>query len=104
MNQAKINKQIFTRLEKLEKAIFYKKRNEKILGDRKSLPSHIIALRDKGFFAKPHVSEEVHKKLESIYPCDKNRVEVALLRLQITKKLRKASKVFKGKRITAYVW
>lgn len=71
---------------------------------RKSLSDHIIELRDGGYFKKPKTAKEVYTKLQTIYPCDLNRVEVALIRLSQKKQLRKTSKVQDDKKITAYVW
>lgn len=68
----------------------------------KSLRNHIVEIRDSGFFKQPKTAREIHEKLQTVYPCDLNRVEVALVRLG--KQLRKTSKLQAGKRITAYVW
>lgn len=76
---------------------------QKVVKDKKSLPDHIIGLRDKGFFTQPKTADEVHKKLQSIYHCEPNRVSVALVRLG-GKSLRKASKKIGGKKYKAYVW
>ncbi len=72
--------------------------------DRPGLPSHILALRDKGFFAKPKTAAEVHAELQATYHCEPNRVQMALLRLQRRKELRKASKTVERKVQVAYVW
>ena len=69
-----------------------------------ALPGRILELRDKGFFGQPKTSKEVQKKLESTYPCELNRVTMALRRLNERKKLRKASKVVDEKKQDAYVW
>jgi hypothetical protein len=69
-----------------------------------SLPDHILALRDKGFFAQPKTYNEVHAELQTTYPCDADRVKVACLRLQRRKALRKTSKLVGGKSHVAYVW
>jgi len=71
---------------------------------RMTLPKYILALRDDIFFKQPKTALEVHVKLQSIYPCDLNRIEVALVRLRKAGKLRKTSKIISGKRIVAYVW
>jgi hypothetical protein len=68
------------------------------------LPAHILALRDEGFFAQPKTFNEVHGGLESIYPCDVDRVKVACIRLQRRKQLRKTSKPVGSKSQVAYVW
>jgi len=110
MDQKEINKQIFKRIEKIEKAVFAKginpigtKKNLK-LGVKTSLPNLILKLRDDRFFSQPKSVSEVHKKLQPIYPCDFNRVEVALLRLYKKRQLRKTSKMVGSKKIIAYVW
>src|SRR6266404_2680437 len=68
-----------------------------------TLPARILELRDKGFFAQPKTSRDVRAKLSTSYPCELNRVEVALPRLGERKKLRKASKLTDGRRQAAYV-
>lgn len=72
--------------------------------DSQSLGDHIVNLRGKKYFSQPKTAREVHTKLQSIYPCDLNRVEVALVRLSQKKQLRKTSKILNGKKILAYVW
>jgi hypothetical protein len=71
---------------------------------REGLPTHILALREEGFFAQPKTFNEVHAKLESIYPCDVGRVKVACIRLQRRKQLRKTSKTVGNKSQVTYVW
>lgn len=71
---------------------------------KKSLSDHIIDLREKEFFSQPKIAIEVHEKLKESYPCELNRVEVALIRLANGKKLRVASKDISGKKLKAYVW
>jgi hypothetical protein len=69
------------------------------------LPDHIIRLRDSGFLKQPKTPAEVHAKLQATYPCDLNRVAVALLRLQKNKRaLRKHSKIVGKRKLIAYVW
>lgn len=72
--------------------------------EKKTLPDHIIALRDAGFFSQPETAEETLKKLQDNYHCELNRVEVGLVRLAKRKLLRKASKAISGKKYQAYVW
>src|SRR6267378_665229 len=67
-----------------------------------ALPSHILRLRDTGFFKPPKTPNETHVKLQPIYPCDRNRVAVALLRLRKRKQLRKASKLVGKRKQVAY--
>ncbi len=74
------------------------------INPRMTLPKHILALRENQFFKQLKTALEVHTKLQPIYPCDINRVEVALVRLRKSGKLRKGSKLVKGKRLVAYVW
>jgi len=69
-----------------------------------ALPDRILELRDRNFFKEPRTAREVHEKLRATYPCELNRVAMALLRLKAKKKLRKASKLVDGKRQIAYVW
>jgi len=76
----------------------------KIKSGKKSLSKHIIELRDQGSFKEPITSEEVYKKLASIYSCDFNRVQVELGRLLKRKELRKTSKLINGKKYIVYVW
>jgi hypothetical protein len=70
----------------------------------KNLPDWILRLRGEGFFEQPKTAKEVHEKLQSRYPCALNRVEVALLRLQKRKELRKTSKGTGKAEQVAYVW
>ncbi len=105
MNEEEIKKILENheeRLKKMEK-IFEKAPPVKVANDKKSLPDHIITLREEGFFSQPMTAKEVHKKLEGSYPCELNRVEVALTLLG-GKKLRVASKEISGKKLKAYVW
>jgi len=105
MNQEKINKEILTRLEKLEKVVFSNRKNIKQnKAVKKSLSDHIVGLRDRGSFKKPLAPQEVHEKLESTYHCDLIRVKVELIRLQKRGLLRKASKLIGKKKYVAYVW
>lgn len=69
-----------------------------------SLAAQILVLRNEGLFSEPRVAAEVHGALQGRYHCDVNRVEVALLRMQRRKELRKASKVVGAKQKVAYVW
>jgi len=71
---------------------------------RTTLPEHIIALRDSGFFKEPKTSIETHKKLQPIYACNLDRVTMSLLRLQRRQLLRKTSKIVDKKKQLAYVW
>jgi hypothetical protein len=71
---------------------------------KRSLPNHIIALRDSGFFKQPRILEEVHRKLGPIYPCDPNRVAVALVRLKKKRQLRITTKLIGKREYIAYVW
>lgn len=105
MNQKKINKEIFIKIEKLENAVFGTKKKIKTrLGNKKNLSDHIIGLRDNDTFRRPITPQEVHKKLESVYPCDISRVKVGLIRLQGRGQLRKTSKLIEKKKYIAYVW
>jgi len=90
------------RIKKLEK-VLVKPNVIKAKKDKKSLSEHIIGLREEGFFAQPQTAREVHKKLEGMYPCELNRVEVALTHFG-GKELRISSKEVAGKKLKAYVW
>lgn len=70
----------------------------------RTLPERISHLRDSGFFAAPRTARGVQEKLASSYPCEVDRIAMALLRLNERKNLRKASKVVDGKKQVAYVW
>jgi hypothetical protein len=70
----------------------------------KGLPGQIIALRDGGFFSEPRTPADVHEKLSVDYHCILNRVQMALLRLQRRRDLRKAVENIGGESISAYVW
>jgi hypothetical protein len=102
----------YTLLKKIEKlvgqALGEEKHNQKLKSGAEpqacnSLPGHILGLKEAGFFKQPKTSKEVHEKLQSTYPCDPNRVAMALLRLQRQRKLRKASKIVEKKLQAAYV-
>jgi hypothetical protein len=68
------------------------------------LPTHILRLRGEGFFADPRTSSEVHEKLQETYHCLPDRVQMALLRLQRRRELRKALKKIGDEEKVAYVW
>lgn len=70
----------------------------------KSLPDHILELRDQGFFHKPQTGNEVHEELQKQYHCDLDRVQMALFRLVRRRKLRKSAKSIAGRSQVAYVW
>ena len=101
--------EILVRLSRLERAVF-KSGSPKGLrtvdkaSDSKALPSHILKLRNGNFFKVPKTAGEVREKLKSIYPCEHDRVAMALLRLQRRKLLRKSSKDIGGKKQIAYAW
>lgn len=108
MDAAEQIKNILNRIEKLEKAVFVQKLNKisdtKINTASGSLPNRILELRKADFFKQPETSQEVHAKLQPTYPCDLDRVNMALLRLFKKKLLRITSKTIKGKKLKAYVW
>jgi hypothetical protein len=68
------------------------------------LPDHILALRGEGFFSEPRTPNEVHEKLQKNYRCLFDRVQMALLRLQRRRELRKAVKRDGDRDKVAYVW
>lgn len=69
-----------------------------------TLPGHILALRDEGFFGQPKTPKEVHAGLSPRYACELGRVEVALGRAASRKELRKTSKQVNKRKQLAYVW
>jgi hypothetical protein len=71
---------------------------------RNTLPKRILELRTKEFFKVPRTAREAQEKLQSSYPCEVDRIAMALLRLNERKELRKASKVVDGKKQVAYAW
>jgi len=77
---------------------------EEAQAEQKGLPERIIALRDGGFFREPRTPNEVHTKLLEGYHCALNRVQMALLRLQRRRELRKATKRVGDQECAAYVW
>jgi hypothetical protein len=68
------------------------------------LPGHILRLRNEGFFADPRTSADVHEKLQQTYHCLPDRVQMALLRLQRRRELRKALRKVGDQEKAAYVW
>ena len=108
MENKNIDVQILDRLGRLERAVFgssLARRAGKTVEEARGskLPDHILSLRDTGFFDAPRTSVEVWDRLQSKYPCEPNRVAMALLRLQRRRKLRKASKSNEGRKQLAYV-
>ncbi len=93
------------RISILEKILGNDKK-PKIKNNKQSLSEHIIKLRDDGFFSQSKTAEETRAKLSVKYPCELNRVEVALLRLAGKKptQLRITSKVVDKKKYKAYAW
>jgi hypothetical protein len=70
----------------------------------KTLPAHILRLREGGLFKQAKTAKEVRQRLQAVYPCDLDRVAMVLLRLQRRKQLRKTSKKVGKKQQVAYVW
>jgi len=102
-------KHILGRLNRLEKAVFGSnsqtgKAEQHGRSTDGSLPTHILRLRNNGFFKQPKTPKETHARLQSHYACDLNRVTMALLRLRQRKQLRKTSKRIGKKKKGAYVW
>lgn len=102
-------KYILARLKRLEKAVFGSRPKEDARktgkgSSRGGLPAHLLNLRDSAFFKEPRTVKETHAKIQSNYPCDLNRVAVALLRLQKRRQLRKTSKGVGDNKQVAYVW
>jgi hypothetical protein len=72
--------------------------------DPEGLPARLLALRETGFFREPRTALEVHQELRKTYVCLPNRVQMALLRLQKRRELRKAEKRDRDRAEVAYVW
>lgn len=101
----KILKDHEKRIFVLESIIKPKKiKHEKIKKAKKSLPDHIIELREIGFFSQPKTVEDTHKKVQGTYPCELDRVRMALLRLANKRELRKTTKIINNKKYKGYVW
>jgi len=81
-----------------------KLKDVKIEKEKKTLADYILELRGEGFFKDMKIPSDVHEKLKSSYPCEKNRVDVALIRLANKKDLRRATKIIDGQSYKAYVW
>jgi|SRR6267142_5335385 len=104
----KSTKQILKRIERLEEAVFGSRQPTEVKArprkaEGMALPDHILKLRDTGFFDSAKTSSEVHARLQTKYPCEPDRVAMALLRLQRRRELRKASKATGGRKQVAYV-
>jgi hypothetical protein len=104
----KSEKQILGRIERLEEAVFGSRQLKEVKAHPRrahgmALPDHILKLRDTGFFDSAKTPSEVHARLQTKYPCEPDRVAMALLRLQRRRELRKASKVTGGRKQVAYV-
>jgi hypothetical protein len=93
------------RLLRLEKKLG-KTEQPRINNDKYTLTDHIIELRNSNFFAQSKTAEETYSKINVKYPCELNRVEVALLRLanRNPKQLRITSKTVNTKKYKAYAW
>jgi hypothetical protein len=68
------------------------------------LPDYILGLRGAGFFREPRTPNEVHAELQETYHCLLDRVQMALLRLQRRRELRKTVKRVGDQERLAYVW
>jgi hypothetical protein len=104
---------LLKRIEKLERSVFNGENAVKPVAPIKkitseapsnALPSHIVALKNEGFFKGVRTANEVHEKLQSRYSCSVDRIAMALLRLHRKKILRKTSKIVGKKSHIAYVW
>jgi hypothetical protein len=69
-----------------------------------TLQSHILTFRNQDYFTQARTAKEVHSQLSGKYPCDANRVAMALLRLSDKKMLRVTNTKTKGKTLKAYAW
>lgn len=72
--------------------------------NREGIQRYLLDLRDRGFFKQAKVASEVHAELQASFPCELNRVAVALLRMHKKQELRKLSKIVDKSRKTAYAW
>ncbi|MDD5302740.1 MAG: hypothetical protein PHS14_06475 [Elusimicrobia bacterium] len=97
-----ILKQLEKRLEKLEAAVFTAAPRVDVPTTKRTLPDHILELRDKGFFSKPQTSTDVHEALNDTYPSEFDRVAMALIRLADRKELRRLTKTVDGKKYKAF--
>ena len=105
-NSAEINRALQNherRISALE-SIFSKHKSSPGKNVKKGLPDHIIALKDKGYFSQPKTAADVQNKLQGFYPCEVDRLVMALLRLSKKRQLRKAFKIVSGRNQKAYVW
>jgi hypothetical protein len=108
MNEDASLRTILARVERLERAVFSRdlpNAAPKKVGNSEgsSLPDYILKLCASGFFDSPKTASEVHARLNSDYPCESNRVAMALLRMQRRRELRKSSKTDGGRKAVAYV-
>jgi|SRR5208282_4950868 len=108
MESEKLEGQILNRIQRLEEAVFgstHRKAQKAESGRAQgiALPDQILRLRDTGFFDAAKTSGEVHARLQTKYPCEPDRVAMALLRLQRRRELRKTSKVTGRRKQVAYV-
>lgn len=71
--------------------------------EAKTLGSHIIEIRETGYFSEPRTAREVHSAIQKVYACEIKRVENELARLQKKGEFRKTSKVINEKKLIAYV-
>jgi hypothetical protein len=85
-------------------SLILKGKSRSISQKRKVLNDHVLSLREERFFSDPRTAQETYEKVQKAYPCELNRVEVALLRLAGKKQLRKAKKIINGREYKAYVW
>jgi hypothetical protein len=69
-----------------------------------TLPDQILELRESAFFKESRTARETHQELQSIYPCEADRVVMALIRLNERKQLRRTSKIVGKREVVAYVW
>src|SRR5260221_12488005 len=90
------------RLVKLE-SMFESKPSLKGALSKQTLPAHLLALRTEGYFSTARTAQEVHEKISPKYPCDIDRIMMALFRLSKNRELRKVSKSVDGNKVKAYV-
>jgi hypothetical protein len=92
------------RIAELERTVLLKETKIKKKPKFKGLPERVLALRDDDFFKDPRTDVETHREIMKTYPCDLNRVSVALFRLSKKKELRRTTKVQDGNEHVAYAW
>ncbi|RLC37803.1 hypothetical protein DRH29_00070 [candidate division Kazan bacterium] len=101
----KIIQSLIKRIKRLENHVFGSKKSQRPQKRKsKSLPDIILGLRDSGFFKQPRTVKSVYDKLLLMYHTDLKKVDTALHRLRVRKKLRITHLSDGKKEVKAYVW